>query len=101
MVGGQIALTYQVDNYPGFPKTITGPEPTGLMREQAERFGAEFPEDSATSVDLSSISFKVSVGDDEYEAYSVIVATGFLNRKLGLESEERLMGRGGLRLRDV
>ena len=94
MVGGQIALTYQVDNHPGFPKTITGPKPTGLMREQAEQFGAEFLEDSATSVDLSSIPFKVSIGDDEYEAYSVIVATGSLNRKLGLELEERLMGRG-------
>ncbi len=94
MVGGQIALTYQVDNYPGFPETITGPELTGLMRAQAERFGAEFLEDSVTSVNLSSTPLKVRVGDDEYEAYSVIVATGSLNRKLGLESEERLMGRG-------
>lgn len=94
MMGGQIALTYQVDNYPGFPETITGPELTGLMREQAERFGAEFKEDSVTSVDLSSIPLKVHVGDDEYEAISIIVATGSLNRKLGLESEERLMGRG-------
>ena len=94
MVGGQIALTYQVDNYPGFPETITGPELTGLMRKQAERFGAEFIEDSVTSVDFSSTPLKVRVGDDEYEAFSVIVATGSLNRKLGLESEERLMGRG-------
>ena len=94
MIGGQIALTYQVDNYPGFPETITGPELTGFMRKQAERFGAEFLEDSVTSVDFSSIPLKVRVGDDEYEAYSVIVATGSLNRKLGLESEERLMGRG-------
>ena len=94
MVGGQIALTYQVDNYPGFPETITGPELTGLMREQAERFGAKFLENSVTSVDFSSTPLKVRVDDDEYEAYSVIVATGSLNRKLGLESEERLMGRG-------
>ena len=94
MVGGQIALTYQVDNYPGFPETITGPELTGLMRKQAEKFGAEFIEDSVTSVDFSSTPLKVRVGDDEYEAFSVIVATGSLNRKLGLESEERLMGRG-------
>jgi thioredoxin reductase (NADPH) len=94
MLGGQIALTYQVDNYPGFPETITGPELTGLMRAQAERFGAEFLEDSVTSVDFSSTPLKVRVGDDEYEAISVIVATGSLNRKLGLESEERLMGRG-------
>ena len=94
MIGGQIALTYQVDNYPGFPETITGPELTGLMREQAERFGAEFLEESVTSVNLSSTPLKVRVGYDEYEAFSVIVATGSLNRKLGLESEERLMGRG-------
>jgi len=94
MVGGQIALTYQVDNYPGFPETITGPELTALMRKQAERFDAEFLEDSVTSVDFSSTPLKVRVGDDEYEAISVIVATGSLNRKLGLESEERLMGRG-------
>jgi thioredoxin reductase (NADPH) len=94
MVGGQIALTYQVDNYPGFPETITGPELTGLMKKQAERFGAKFIEDSVTSVDFSSTPFKIWVGDDEYEAISVVVATGSLNRKLGLESEERLMGRG-------
>ncbi len=94
MVGGQIALTYQVDNYPGFPETITGPELTGLMKKQAERFGAEFIEDSVTSVDFSSTPFKIRVGDNEYEATSVVVATGSLNRKLGLESEERLMGRG-------
>ena len=93
-MGGQIALTYQVDNYPGFPETITGLELTALMREQAERFEAEFIEDSVTSVDFSSTPLKVRVGDDKYEAYSAIVATGSLNRKLGLESEERLMGRG-------
>jgi thioredoxin reductase (NADPH) len=94
MIGGQIALTYHVDNYPGFPETITGPELTGLMKEQAERFGAEFLEDSVTSVDFSSTPLKVRICEDEYEAYSVIVAMGSLNRKLGLESEERLMGRG-------
>jgi thioredoxin reductase (NADPH) len=64
------------------------------MRQQAERFGAEFLEDSVTSVDFSTIPLKIHVGGDEYEAYSVIIATGSLNRKLGLESEERLMGRG-------
>jgi len=94
MIGGQIALTYQVDNYPGFPETITGPDLTALMRQQAERFGAEFLEDSVTSVDFSTTPLKVYVGDDEYEAFSVIIATGSLNRKLGLESEARLMGRG-------
>ncbi len=92
--GGQIAFTFQVDNYPGFPETITGPELSGRMRKQAERFDAEFLEEEATAVDFSSKPLKVNVGDAEYEAKAVIVATGSLNKKLGLESEERLMGRG-------
>ncbi len=92
--GGQIAFTFQVDNYPGFPETITGPELSGRMRKQAERFGAEFLEEEATAVDFSSAPLKVNAGDAEYEARAVIVATGSLNKKLGLESEERLMGRG-------
>jgi len=94
MVGGQIALTYQVDNYPGFPETVTGPELAGLMRRQAENFDADILEEEATAVDFTSRPLKVHVGNDVYEARSVVVATGSLNRKLGLESEERLMGRG-------
>ncbi len=94
MVGGQIALTFQVDNYPGFPETITGPELSGRMRKQAEKFKAEFLEDEATAVDFSSTPLNVIVGETVHEAWSVIVATGSSNRKLGLESEERLMGRG-------
>ena len=94
MVGGQIALTFQVDNYPGFPETITGPELSGRVRRQAEKFEAEFLEDEATAVDFSSTPLNVIVGETVYEAWSVIVATGSSNRKLGLESEERLMGRG-------
>ncbi len=94
MVGGQIALTFQVDNYPGFPETITGPELSGRMRKQAEKFKAEFLEDEATAVDFSSNPLNVIVGETVHEAWSVIVATGSSNRKLGLESEERLMGRG-------
>jgi thioredoxin reductase (NADPH) len=94
MVGGQIALTYQVDNYPGFLEGTTGPELVGLMRAQAERFEAAFLEDEATAVDFSSRPLKVYVGGRAYEARSVIVATGSVNRRLGLESEERLMGRG-------
>jgi len=93
-VGGQIAFTFQVDNYPGFPETITGPELADRMRRQAERFDAEFVEMEATAVDFSSSPLKVAIGETEYEARTVIVATGSLNRKLGLESEERLMGRG-------
>ena len=94
MVGGQIALTFQVDNYPGFPETITGPELSGRMRRQAEKFKAEFLEDEATAVDFSSTPLNVIVGETVHKAWSVIVATGSSNRKLGLESEERLMGRG-------
>jgi thioredoxin reductase (NADPH) len=94
MIGGQIALTYQVDNYPGFPEGVTGPELVGLMKSQAEGFDAEFLEADATAVDFSSRPLKVFVGETEYQGSSVIIATGSLNRKLGLESEERLMGRG-------
>jgi thioredoxin reductase (NADPH) len=94
MVGGQIAFTYQVDNYPGFPDTITGPGLVDRMREQAENFNADFLEEDATSVDFSNRPFKVKAGDKIFEAKSVIVATGSLNRKLGLEAENRLMGRG-------
>ena len=94
MVGGQIALTYQVDNYPGFPDGITGPELVDLMKRQAEGVGAEFLEEEATSVVLGSTPFKVLVGETGYQGRSVIIATGSKNRMLGLESEERLMGRG-------
>lgn len=94
MVGGQIALTYQVDNYPGFPDGVTGPELAELFRKHAERFGAELVEAEATAVDFSARPLKVYVGEREYQGEAVIVATGSVNRKLGLEAEERLMGRG-------
>ena len=94
MVGGQIALTYTVDNYPGFPDGITGPELSDLMKRQAEKFGTEFFDSSVTSVDFSSKPMKVFTDMNEFQAKSVIIATGSLNRKLGLESEDRLMGRG-------
>ena len=87
-------MTFQVDNYPGFPDGITGPELVALMKRQAEGFGTEFLEEEATSVDLGSTPFRVSTGETEYTGRSVIIATGSKNRKLGLESEERLMGRG-------
>lgn len=94
MIGGQIALTYQVDNYPGFPDGITGPKLIELMRSQAEKFGAEFIDGEATAVDFSSRPLKVYVGEDKYNGTTVIIATGSKNRRLGLQSEERLMGRG-------
>jgi len=93
-VGGQIALTYQVDNYPGFPGGTSGPELVRLMRIQAEGFGAEFLEDEATAVDLSSRPLRVHAGGEERLGEAVIIAMGSVNRRLGLESEERLMGRG-------
>lgn len=94
MVGGQIALTYQVDNYPGFPDGITGPELVDLMRSQAEGFGADFIEKEATAVDFSTRPFKVYTDGEEHQGEAVIIAMGSVNRKLGLEAEERLMGRG-------
>ncbi len=94
IVGGQIGLTYQVDNYPGFPDGITGPALVDLIRRQVEQFGAAFIEELATGVDLSPTPFKVHVGDKVFEGRTVIVATGSKNRRLGLKSEEKLMGRG-------
>lgn len=92
--GGQIFLTYQVENYPGFPEGITGPDLVDRMVAQVKRFGAELREDKATGVDFSSTPYKVNTGDDFVETRSVIIATGSENRLLGLESETRLMGRG-------
>jgi len=94
MVGGQIALTYQVDNYPGFPDGIAGPELVELMRRQAERFGADFIEKDATAVDFSTRPLKVYTDGEEHQGGAVIIAMGSVNRKLGLEAEERLLGRG-------
>lgn len=94
MVGGQIALTYQVDNYPGFPDGITGPDLANLMRNQAEKFGADFIEAEANAVDFSARPLKVYADGGEHLGEAVIIAMGSLNRKLGLEAEERLMGRG-------
>jgi thioredoxin reductase (NADPH) len=92
--GGQIYLTYQVENYPGFPEGVTGPELVDRMVSQVKRFGAEIIEMEATKVDFTSMPYKVYIKDEVFEAYSVIIATGSRNRLLGLESESRLMGRG-------
>jgi thioredoxin reductase (NADPH) len=83
-----------VENYPGFPESITGPDLVEKMVAQVKRFGAEFREDEATRVDFTSTPYKVYAGDDIFETQSVIIATGSSNRLLGLESETRLMGRG-------
>ena len=92
--GGQLMLTTDVENYPGFPEGILGPELMMLFREQAGRFGAEFVTADADSVDLSQRPFRVGVGGVEHLARTVIVSTGATARMLGLESEQRLLGHG-------
>jgi thioredoxin reductase (NADPH) len=92
--GGQLMITSDVENYPGFVDPVLGPELMGTFRAQAERFGAEFLTDDVTSVDFSERPFRVYVGDEEFRAKAVIVATGASARQLGLDSEQALQGRG-------
>ncbi len=92
--GGQLMVTSDVENYPGYADGIMGPEMMQDFRRQAERFGAEFITDDVTKVDFSERPHRVWVGKDEYRAHSVIVATGASARWLGLDSEQRLQGRG-------
>ena len=92
--GGQLMITSEVENYPGYRDGVMGPEMMAEFRAQAARFGAEFVTDDVTKVDLSERPFKIFVGDEEYAAETVIVATGATARQLGLESERALHGRG-------
>src|SRR6185437_12967945 len=92
--GGQLMITSDVENYPGYADGVMGPEMMAEFRRQAERFGTEFVTDNVTRVDFSERPFRVWVEDEEYRARSVIVATGASARWLGLDSEERLKGRG-------
>jgi thioredoxin reductase (NADPH) len=92
--GGQLMITSDVENYPGYPDGVLGPEMMNDFRRQAERFGTHFLTDDATGVDLSERPFRVFVGDEELRSNSLIVATGASARWLGLESEQRLQGRG-------
>ena len=92
--GGQLMLTTEVENYPGFPDGIMGPELMDGMRKQAERFGTRIISSDVTEVDLSERPFKVSVGADIYEAESLIVSTGASARWLGIPGEEKLRGYG-------
>jgi len=92
--GGQLMLTTQVENYPGFPDGVIGPELMALFRQQAERFGATFVDEDAEAVDFSQRPFRVSTDDRSFLANSVILATGASARWLGVPSEQRLRGRG-------
>ncbi len=92
--GGQLMITSDVENYPAYADGVLGPQMMADFRRQAERFGAEFVTDDVTKVDFSERPFGVWVGDDEYRARTVIVATGASARQLGLESEVALQGRG-------
>jgi thioredoxin reductase (NADPH) len=92
--GGQLMITSDVENYPGYPDGVLGPVMMQDFRRQAERFGAEFLTDDVTRVDFSERPFRVWVGDTEYRSDAVIVATGASARQLGLESELSFQGRG-------
>jgi len=92
--GGQLSLTTHVENFPGFPDGIMGPELIENMRKQAQRFGAEFKAGVISEVDLTTRPFKITAGKDTYEAESLIVAAGASARLLGLPNERQLIGHG-------
>lgn len=92
--GGQLTLTTDVENYPGFVEGIQGPELMEIMRKQAERFEVDFIDDDATSVDFRRRPFGVKVRDTDYRAQAVIIATGAGTNWLGLPNEQRLIGHG-------
>jgi thioredoxin reductase (NADPH) len=92
--GGQLSLTTHVENYPGFPDGIMGPELIENMRKQAQRFGAEFKAGAVNEVDLTHRPFKITAGKESYEAKALIVAAGATARLLGLQGERELIGHG-------
>ena len=92
--GGQLMITTDVENYPGFPDGIMGPELMDQFRKQAERFGARMQQVDVTEVDFTTRPLQVNVGADEYTADAVIVATGATAKWLGVPGEEKLTGRG-------
>jgi thioredoxin reductase (NADPH) len=92
--GGQLMITSDVENYPGYADGVLGPTMMADFRRQSERFGAEYVTDDVTRVDFSERPYRIYVGDDEYRAETIIVATGASARQLGLPSEQTLQGRG-------
>jgi len=92
--GGQLMITTGVDNYPGFPDGAQGPTLMADMKKQCERFGTTIVTNEVTKVDLSNRPFKIEVGSDSYLAETLIIATGATARWLGLESEQKLQGKG-------
>lgn len=92
--GGQLTLTTDVDDFPGFPEGIQGPELMALFRKQAEKFGTRFIDEDVTAVDLKGAPFKITTETQEVSAKAVIVATGASAQWLGLPSEQRLIGKG-------
>lgn len=92
--GGQLMITSDVENFPGFPDPILGPDLMVRMREQASRFGTEFLDDDVTAVDFKKYPLEVEAGGEKYTARSVIIATGASALWLGLESEKKFMGKG-------
>ena len=92
--GGQLSLTTHVENFPGFPEGIMGPELIENMRKQAQKFGAEFKAGAVTEVDVSKRPFKIIAGKETYEAQALIVAAGASARLLGMQGEKELIGHG-------
>ena len=92
--GGQLSLTTHVENFPGFPDGIMGPQLIENMRKQAQKFGTEFKAGTVTEVDVTRRPFKITAGKDVYEAKALIVAAGASARLLGLAGEKELIGRG-------
>jgi thioredoxin reductase (NADPH) len=92
--GGQLMITTEVENFPGFEHGITGPDLISVMRKQAERFGTRFITRNVTQVDFSTRPFKVYVGKDVHEAKTLIISTGASAKLLGLSSEKLYMSRG-------
>lgn len=92
--GGQLTLTTHVENYPGFPEGILGPDLMEAMKKQAERFGAELIYDAVTKVNFRTHPFEMFVGNDKFTSDTVIISTGASAQLLGLESEKKLLGHG-------